>query len=410
MNYIKIKGKDFNDCLLQMKMKYGSEAHVLGHKEIQEGGLLGSKIFGKKFYELEVGIPEKQSSKEKVEKKIQDLKELLKSNSNAVAQREPSEKIPKPVPRDPLFRSNSFPERKLSAEDFLSMRDEFIQKKPEHIAVTRWKNDLLSQGMTIEYVDMLLESTELRLSPLDWNKKSAFQDALLEEIESRIQVNADLLSDTKRGRRKIIILVGPTGSGKTTTIAKLAAQFSLHKNKKTSLYTTDNYRIAAVEQLKKYADTMDIPFVAVRDHRKLKESLIKDGAEVILVDTAGYSHKNQENLLKAKEFLPEFSEKDDVEYVLVLPTTASYQNAKAVLEAYELFGIKKIILTKTDETESLGIFVELADNHNKEFSQISVGQDVPFDILAAEKKLLSNCVLFPETIKGLNGEIFTVTK
>ena len=81
MDFVKIKGKDIQDCFMQMKMKYGPEAHVYNQRVVVEGGLMGTKLMSKKFYEIEIGIPEQQTSKDRVEKKLQDLKELLRQKS-----------------------------------------------------------------------------------------------------------------------------------------------------------------------------------------------------------------------------------------------------------------------------------------------------------------------------------------
>jgi flagellar biosynthesis protein FlhF len=176
-----------------------------------------------------------------------------------------------------------------------------------------------------------------------------------------------------------------------------------------SLYTTDNYRIAAIEQLKRYADTMDIPFYAIKDMRKFKENLHRDGSELILIDTAGYNHKNPDFYSKMEMYTEAFTDKDSVENMLVISATSSYSNIKSVMETYEKIGYKRLILTKIDEAEYLSSVLELADTHNKVFSYFSIGQEVPFDILPASKKILSELVVYPEKVKDIRGEAFSVS-
>ncbi|HMY65185.1 MAG TPA: flagellar biosynthesis protein FlhF, partial [Leptospiraceae bacterium] len=104
-----------------------------------------------------------------------------------------------------------------------------------------------------------------------------------------------------------------------------------------------------------------------------------------------------------------FSDKDQVENILVMSSTIASNNMKSVLEAYDKIGYKRVILTKIDEAESLNSALELADTHNKLLSYFSIGQEVPFDIIPATKKMLAELVIFPEKIKEIKGETFSVS-
>ena len=188
-------------------------------------------------------------------------------------------------------------------------------------------------------------------------------EKIAEILEDRISVDSDLFSGTGRGKRKIVFLVGPTGSGKTTTIAKLAAKYFLHMGRMVSLYTTDNYRIAAIEQLKRYADTMEIPFFAVKDNLKFKEKLSRDGSELILIDTAGYNHKNPDFLQKMQSYHDAFSDRDSIENILVVPSVMSTSNMKSVMDAYENVGYKRMILSKMDEADYISSALETTAWH-----------------------------------------------
>ncbi|NCS95697.1 MAG: flagellar biosynthesis protein FlhF [Leptospira sp.] len=470
MDYVKIKGKDFQDCLMQMKMKYGQEAHVYEHRVLTEGGLFGTGLLANKMYEIDVAIPEKASSKERVEKKLNDLRELLKKKTNSPTSpvvKKSLDNLPqfqskKLVAAEPLqsvrtrahanidfnydedrevqellsstledisevaeeemyfaeqekrsdYRTTSQNSKEESQEIGLSFQKEMIHRVPENKdllspALDKLKNKFINEGMSQAYASELMEEVAQHLSPLEKGRIASVWEKAADVLEDRIKVDSDLLSGTKKGKRKVVFIIGPTGSGKTTTVAKLAAKYFLHMGKSVSLYTTDNYRIAAVEQLKRYADTMDLPFYSVKDVRKFKEALLRDGSELVLVDTAGYSHKDRETLYKMKEFYSALGENDQLENILVISSTVSRQNAVEVSKAYEELGYNRIILSKIDETDYLGSFLELADTNHKEFAYFSVGQDVPFDIIASDKKLLAECVVFPEKMKGMTGEEFT---
>ncbi|TGK60118.1 flagellar biosynthesis protein FlhF [Leptospira wolffii] len=422
MDFAKIRGKDLQDCLMQMKMKYGPEAHVIEHRILTEGGVFGTGLMAKKVVEIQVGIPEKASSREKVEKKLQDLKELLKQKSIQGTERRRSlDELPSWEERSVRPRAaSSLPKELTEPEEFetvpekvgISFSREFepktnIRKPEQDSLILRLRDRLVKEGMTESYAEEIVSAVELRLSPLDRSRAASIQEKTVEVLSERVQAEPDLFQGTRRGQRKVVFFVGPTGSGKTTSIAKLAAKYHLHMGKGVSLYTTDNYRIAAIEQLKRYADTMEMPFYAVKDLKRFQETLARDGSELILIDTAGYSHRNVEQLGKMHGYLSAFGEKDNVENILVLSATSSYHHSHSVMKAYEPLGFRRILLTKLDEAEFLGGFLELADTLNKGFTHLSVGQEVPFDMIPAEKHLLAECAVNPEKIIEIRGEVFS---
>ncbi|MCG6139662.1 flagellar biosynthesis protein FlhF [Leptospira mtsangambouensis] len=442
MDFVKIRGKDLQDCIMQMKMKYGPEAHLYDQRVITEGGLFGTGLMAQRMYEIDVGVPEKQNSKERIERKLKDLKELIKQKQKTESLPESSlvgigsnqssagnlhlrkKNIDAVRPFSERRRRQNPPVYEIEAEEerpvglsISEAKDSILEvatpskpRPPErHPHIQRLIDRLLNEGMSSNFLDEMAIALERRLSAVDLTRYANVTEKAVTYLEERIQIDSDLFSGTPRGKRKVIFFVGPTGSGKTTSIAKLAAKYSLHMGKKVSLYTTDNYRIAAIDQLKFYADAMGLPFYAAKDLRKWKETIVRDGSELILVDTAGYSHRKSENLEKLQEFYQVFGEKDYIETVLVLSSTVSKDNALAVANAYESVGYKRILLTKLDEAEFLGSVVELADTIHREFAFLSVGQDVPFDILNASKKLLAECVIFPEKLKGIAGEVFEKT-
>ncbi|EJO70401.1 flagellar biosynthesis protein FlhF [Leptospira kirschneri] len=423
MEFAKIRGKSYQDCLMEMKMKYGSEATVISQTVVTEGGVMGTGLLAKKMIEIQIGIPEKQASREKIERKLQDLKDLLKQKSYTSPERRKTLQTLKPLSKtleekeiaveeeieeiitEPDRVGLSF-EKELLDKNSFSRRETSIVRKDSPLI--RLGEKLVREGMSQSYVEEIISKVEERLSPLDQGRNHAVLERTIEILKERVSVDPDLFRGTGKNQRKVIFFVGPTGSGKTTSVAKLAAKYFLHRSKSVSLYTTDNYRIAAIEQLKRYADTMGMPFYPVKDIKKFKETLARDGSELILIDTAGYSHRNLEQLERMNSLLSCFGEKDSVENLLVLSSTSSYHHTSTVLKAYESLNYRRILLTKLDEADFLGGFLELADTYSKSFTYYSVGQEVPFDILSAEKNLMAECVVTPEKIAELRGEVFTV--
>lgn len=439
MDFVKIRGKDIQDCFMQMKMKYGPEAHVYEQRIVTEGGVFGSKFLAKKYVEIEIGVPEQQTSKERIEKRLDDLKELLRQKTGDESPRTKKKLLHEMKPilsRDrekekiiPSIESPLLPTEteedthllfnKKNNDLGLSIKEDLVretslninprQSTYDSIYMKRIKEKLIKDGMTPDYVEEILEKADKHLSYIDKAKSNSVNEKIGEVLEERTSIDSDLFSGTGRGKRKIVFLIGPTGSGKTTTIAKLAAKYFLHMGRMVSLYTTDNYRIAAIEQLKRYADTMEIPFYAVKDMGKFKENLSRDGSELILIDTAGYNHKNPDFIDKMNTYHKSFGDRDQVENILVLPSILSVSTMKSVIEAYDQIGYKRIILSKLDETDAISPALELADSHGKSFAYFSVGQEVPFDIIPASKKIFADLVLYPDKMKDIKGEAFVVT-
>jgi flagellar biosynthesis protein FlhF len=194
------------------------------------------------------------------------------------------------------------------------------------------------------------------------------------------------------GRQKVVALVGPTGVGKTTTIAKLAAIYSLQKKLKVGLITIDTYRIAAVEQIKTYARILDIPVevaMAEDDIRTAFNNLkFKD---LIIIDTAGMSPHNKNQMFELKNIL---TKKDiDLEAHLVLSLTTSLDDLFVAYNKFKELNFKNLLFTKFDETSSYGNILNLSLRTRMPISYIATGQNVPEDIMTAESENIAKLLL-----------------
>lgn len=192
-------------------------------------------------------------------------------------------------------------------------------------------------------------------------------------------------------RKKVIMFVGPTGVGKTTTMAKMGAMFALQEGRKVSFVTIDNYRIAATEQLKKYAEIMRIPIHAVNDQKEFKEVLEKEKAEIILVDTSGRSPRNTMKISEIKSYadLIEY----DVEKILCVSASTKKCDLDSVFKAFEKIDYRSVIITKVDETSFIGNVLTVADKYKKPISYFTSGQEVPNDISVADAGKLVDMVM-----------------
>ncbi len=176
----------------------------------------------------------------------------------------------------------------------------------------------------------------------------------------------------------MIFFIGPTGVGKTTTIAKIAANYSLEKGLNVGLISSDTYRIAAVEQLKVYSDILSVPIEVIYSPKEIHHALDKlYDRDVVLVDTAGRSHKNKEHIEELNLLLNEVREKT---VYLVISSTTKFSDLKDILSTYSFIDNYKIIFTKIDEVSTYGPILNIAMKYPEHISYITTGQSVPDDI------------------------------
>lgn len=208
-------------------------------------------------------------------------------------------------------------------------------------------------------------------------------------VESSIRCTSPILPQP--GRRKVVALVGPTGVGKTTTIAKLAANFRLRDGIKMGLVTVDTYRIAAVEQLRTYAEIIDLPMKVVTSPQEMRQALDElAGLDLILIDTAGRSPRDEPRIQELKVLLAE-ADVDEVHVVMSL--TASVRSIRMTCEQFGAVSPTALILTKLDEAAGMGSLLSVSKQVSLPVSYLTTGQDVPEDIEPASSTRIARLVL-----------------
>ena len=196
------------------------------------------------------------------------------------------------------------------------------------------------------------------------------------------------------GGQRIVALIGPTGVGKTTTIAKLAAQFHLREQRRVGLLTVDTYRIAAVDQLRTYADIIDLPMEVVATPREMRSALAKlADMELILMDTAGRSPSDDTRIQELKSML-QAARADEVH--LVVSGVSTISSLKNTVSRFSGVGATGLLLTKLDEVTGLGNLLPLVRSCRLPLSYMTNGQNVPEDILPADARQLARRILHLE--------------
>lgn len=249
--------------------------------------------------------------------------------------------------------------------------------------------DLIESELSEDLARELIERLRNETTRDDLHDPALLEGRLTRMVEREINASGPI--QVTPGKRRLVALVGPTGVGKTTTIAKLAANYRLREKNRVGLITVDTYRIAAVEQLRTYADIIDLPMKVVSTPREMREALAEMAdLELVLLDTAGRSPKDEVKIQELKAFLAE-SRADEVHLVL-----SSVSGASALQNTAERFapaGTTHLLLTKLDEAASLGNLLPLLRSSQLPISYLTNGQNVPDDIDAAEPHCLARTIL-----------------
>jgi len=238
-------------------------------------------------------------------------------------------------------------------------------------------NTLIDNEVDEKYANELLGEIERM------NRPGATIDYLLGNIYQKMILSfgqASTVQPSDEGPR-VVYFIGPTGVGKTTTIAKVASILSVSKNKSVALVTTDTYRIAAAEQLKTYANILNVPFKVIYTEEEMVAAYKElESCDYILVDTAGHSPKNDDLKANTRKFLHALDELARKEVYLVLSATTKYKDLKLIADMYKEMDDYKLIFTKLDETGSLGNLWNIKRYTDTAIGYVTTGQNVPGDI------------------------------
>ena len=250
---------------------------------------------------------------------------------------------------------------------------------------------LIGNGVEEEIAENLIEDVHRAISGDALSDADLIDQNLIDRI-AQIMVPSGPIGPKRERGPSVAALIGPTGVGKTTTLAKLAANGKFSEDKKVALISADTYRIAAVEQLGTFADIAEIPMEVAYTPLEMKEAVAHhQDKDLILIDTVGRSEKNLEQLLELKGLIHNASP-DEVHLVI-----SANMKCGDVLEAVKNFGIMsvdRLLFTKLDETSSFGTMLNVVQAVRKPISYVTDGQNVPEDIALANSKALAERVLW----------------
>jgi flagellar biosynthesis protein FlhF len=397
MKIKKYQASTETDAMLKIKDELGKEALIVNVKRIKPKGIY--KLFKKPYVEVTAALDDKSMVDDATELNQYSLLqegELVSESENGAVKSDSNESFVQLI-KDFAKSNNkgmSNPNLEKNNDDTLvqkvapSVQEQMNRCNPNFKIVYE---QLLENEVAEEYVNQLMT---------DLGDVSEENGGNIDEIVSIVykrlvkllgDVDAITLDDEKP---KTIAFVGPTGVGKTTTIAKLASYYTLNKNKKVALITSDTYRIAAVEQLRTYANILDIPIKVVYTTDELIEATkeLRD-VDLIFIDTAGRSHNNNEHINDLAKLI---NSVEDVSVYLVVSLSTKLKDLLKISQSYNDISEYKLIFTKLDETSCYGNILNLKLKTKANLSYMTYGQNVPDDICKINvydiaKKTLGGC-------------------
>ncbi len=357
------------EALEKIREKFGHGAVIMGSRKCREGGFLG---FGSKEM-VEVFVADTDSQ-------VQNLKCGGAISPVPVSAREEVDEIPFTPP--PIREKEQLEKLREDLGKLTELLRRPGKESPiAHPFLRECHERLLSYEIEPRIVDGIVSQIEEQKLPGGFPAKTSVELIVRDRLTKLFPPNSPMVSDD--GPR-IIFLIGPTGVGKTTTIAKLASRAKVNQCRKVALITLDTFRIGAVDQLKQYADIFKVPVHVIEKPDELGPEVEKcsgEGAEIIFIDSAGRSPQDELKMSELKGFINALPE---AEIHLVLSTTTHPRTIESIAERFSSMSFDRVILTKLDESVSLGPLVGCLLDIGKPISYLTDGQNVPKDIFPAD--------------------------
>ncbi len=407
MKVKRFEAETMQEAIAKVKADLGRDAVILHSKKFRRGGIFG--LFGRQVVEVIAAVDVSARASVAQERKLEGAKAVeAAANSGVAPAFQPlfprTEATAKPLLAVvPGVKTATLENRNTESalqNELLMMRKMLQQVTTQlresgtlpHIspAWDKIRKTLLANEIAAEHVMGIEEAILRQLDEAAWQNDEAVSHLVRSQVADIFSVGAR--NQTARaGIRRVIALVGPTGVGKTTTVAKLAAHAALVTKKDVGLITADTYRIAAVEQLKTYAEIIGIPIEIAFTPPELKMALARmANKELVFIDTAGRSQHNEQQMAELLAFL---AAANPDETHLVLSATTKLADLRECIEHFQPAKYNWLIFTKLDETSSYGCIFNSVLETRCPVSYLSIGQNVPDDIEEADSARLTGLLL-----------------
>ncbi len=389
----KFQAKTENEAVEAAKKELGSNVVVMNVRNTKKKGLFS--FLKPQLVEITVAVEEDTERKEPVRTAdARSITEALGKIAPIVERSEKEKSVSEPSFSDKTVKNDKVIVDRLNnienlIEEKLTKPEEPVKKEESSDKDKKEEKDelkvffdlllktMLDNEVEREYATSIIDETARVTkpgTPFDVALAGIYQKMILKFGK------ASVISPAENGP-KTVFFVGPTGVGKTTTIAKIASKFSVELKKKVALLTADTYRIAAAEQLRTYANILEVPFRIIYTIEEM-ESALKDfkNFDYVFVDTAGHSHQNEEQKNVMGSFIHSVDGIVEREVYLVVSATTKYRDLMSIADAYSTITDYKLIFTKLDETTALGNLLNLKLYTGADLYYITCGQNVPDDI------------------------------
>jgi flagellar biosynthesis protein FlhF len=395
-----IQASTLNEAMREVKRRFGSDAVVLSTRTIKQRRWY---LFGKReFVEVTAGrgedvprrmppAPVMRTTPHARAEYAANSKSAPKSTATAATAQQPKALLDSPAVQSVTM---------LNLGKEISTLNDQIQKLVHEVRHRTSPNvpenlsdhyrALLESEVSDEMATDILRTIQQQGKPEQIANPSWVRERIIEQIERFIPVSGPIERKKTSGPHTVA-LIGPTGVGKTTTIAKLAANLKLRDHRKVGMITMDTYRIGAIDQLRKYTDLIRVPLVVVNSPEEMEAAIAGFAdCEYVLIDTAGRSPNDTLKLSELSQFL-EGAKPDEVH--LVLSATCGPRAIELAIERFSAVRVDKMIFTKIDEAAQLGVILSAVRKVNKGLSYVTNGQDVPKDIEVGQARDLARRIL-----------------